>query len=96
LEKMLPNSSLHQLAKCIVKFSFRSISRSSKCSNACYALSLPFMRKSADASSATSGTTFPCFSRTRNKEWVNSELKTDMFGWASTTNKSLHGFPARS
>jgi hypothetical protein len=63
LEKMMLNSPLHQLAKYIAKFSFRSISTSCKCLNAWYALSLPFMRKSADASSATSGTAVPCFKR---------------------------------
>ncbi len=61
-----------------------------------YALSLLFVRNSADTSSATSGTTSPCLSRTLNKEWVDSESKTDMFGWACTTNKSLSGFPTRS
>jgi hypothetical protein len=35
-------------------------------------LSLPFVRNSADTSSATSGTAFPCFSRILHKEWVNS------------------------
>jgi hypothetical protein len=47
-------------------------------------------------SSATSSTAFPYYSRTLKKEWVNSESKTDMLEWASTTNRSLSGFPART
>jgi hypothetical protein len=100
---MLPNSLLHQLAKYIVKFSFGSISSSSKCLNAWYALSLPFMRKRemrvlppvAPHSHASQEHLIRDESKVNEKQ-ICLGGKTDMFGWASTTNKLLHGFPARS